>query len=29
MTWDSDNTWIVLHSLLATLLILAWVCIPA
>jgi len=29
MTWNSDSTWIVLHSLLATLLVLAWVCIPA
>ena len=29
MTWTSDSKWIVVHSTLATLLILSWAYIPA
>jgi hypothetical protein len=29
MTWTSDSKWMVIHSTLATLLILAWAYIPA
>jgi hypothetical protein len=29
MTQLSDSTWIAIHSLMATLLVLAWVYIPA
>jgi hypothetical protein len=29
MTWNSDGKWIVVHSAFATLLVLAWLCIPA
>jgi hypothetical protein len=29
MTWASDGKWIVIHSTLATLLILSWAYIPA
>jgi len=29
MTWNSDSKWIVVHSALAILLMLAWLCIPA
>jgi hypothetical protein len=29
MTWTPDNTWIVIHSMLITLLLLSWAYIPA
>ncbi len=29
MTWTSDSTWIAIHSMLVTLLMLSWAYIPA
>jgi hypothetical protein len=29
MTWTSDGTWIVIYSILATMLMLSWACVPA
>jgi hypothetical protein len=29
MTWSSDRTSVLLYAILATLLVMAWICVPA
>jgi hypothetical protein len=29
MTWDSDGKWVLIYSILVTLFILSWACVPA